>query len=699
MSADRFSGAVGSEGKIGNFIKGLSNKLFGSGKPENVQGETIDIPARVVTEGAVPTTDKKKGVMDKIKGFFGGGKAGEQEKPADEKAKAKKELIEKIGSANDIDGVKEILTSILGLKIIKEDSEKDLNKMMEYLESGEYDQVKTYFNEQRAFIEKSSFSKENKAVLDKFYAKAIEIADRMEGVGDDGLEVGEPVRKDIPRRGRRPSKEDLEPKVSRNEKSEPKKERENEGILDKYNLSDAYEIVKKMDENEIKKEWRAHPKLKIETSNKPVVIDEEVIKDYNELVAQYAIKENKEVPFFFVEDAENKRIVKIFIGEAKSYGSAELSPLTAKAKNGETFAAWWNGENKNKNLFNGKNGKFKVGMGHTHPKGYGPIFSNVGGGDFGLDYSSEFEFRSSALFAVNSCASNISFVGSPDTGLISATEVKKDGVIVFNPISVLAEKKAKEEKKEKGVKTKVDFFGSGSGKEGKEQKIDENEVEPVKIDEQTKEGIKKGLEKIKKNDEEAFWKIGGLANSFSKDERLFGDVFTKEWFDNYMKDIGIKYEEIEGIKTKDFMAVVKVAYEEVKGEKKDKKDQDKKPPDEPMIVGGGGSKKGKEKENDGWNERRENLIENVKKYISKNLNQDEKKFFFEIAESEFEYRPFAIFIEDMIKDKKMDKLSELRKYYKDTDDLKLSVGDMINKKTKNIKKKEEQSASRPKVTV
>ncbi|MBU4017388.1 hypothetical protein KKF69_08015, partial [Patescibacteria group bacterium] len=208
--------------------------------------------------------------------------------------------------------------------------------------------------------------------------------------------------------------------VEKKKQEEEAKKKENEKKTpvirslekDKDEVEDAYNIVANQDAEKIKEEWNGHQKLTISALNEPVVIDEEVIRDYNELVAQYAIKENKEVPFFFVEDTENKRIVKIFVGEAKSYGSTELSPITAKAKDGEIFADWWNGENNKKNLFNGKDGRFKVGMGHTHPKGYGPMFSNVGEGDFGLDYSSEFEFRSSALFAANPCASNISFVGS-----------------------------------------------------------------------------------------------------------------------------------------------------------------------------------------------------------------------------------------------------------------------------------------------
>lgn len=462
------------EGVLRGFAKNLGKK-FGIGKSEDEKKAEKDVKSQKseinnleneLKQAAIKgsSEEEKKKIQEKMdlakkkleeleakkKEIIK--KENEQEEPASEDYSKELDFIE---GAKNIDNMGNILESMFRKKMIKEEIVTEFNEKIRVgFSDGRYDDVIKDSNKEIGIIGQARISPEKKKVLVKFYEKVIEIAEGMKGGGGD---AGKSKK--------------AEPKFSRNEKPELKKERENKGTLDKYNLSDAYEIVKKMDENEIKKEWRAHPKLKIEISNKPVVMDEEVIKDYNDLVAQYAIKENKEVPFFFVEDTENKCIVKIFAGEAKSYGSAELSPLTAKAKNGEVFATWWNGENNKKNLFNGKNGKFKVGIGHTHPKGYGPIFSNVGGGDFGLDYSSEFEFRSSAIFAANPCASNISFVGSPDTGLIGAFEVKEDGVIVFNPIEVSEEDndKNKETQEQENGELPQKLDGeAGSGEKGNE---------------------------------------------------------------------------------------------------------------------------------------------------------------------------------------------------------------------------------------
>jgi hypothetical protein len=98
-------------------------------------------------------------------------------------------------------------------------------------------------------------------------------------------------------------------------------------------------------------------------------------------------------------------------------------------------------------MFDGKIGKYIYGIGHTHPPGYGPIFSNsnLQNSKFGDD------FYASSFYRGLPNASSLHIVGSPDMKLISAIEAKKDGVIAFHPIDVL-EKNKEISNNKKGLK-------------------------------------------------------------------------------------------------------------------------------------------------------------------------------------------------------------------------------------------------------
>ena len=62
--------------------------------------------------------------------------------------------------------------------------------------------------------------------------------------------------------------------------------------------------------------------------------------------------------------------------------------------------------------------------------------------------------------------------------------------------------------------------------------------------------------------------IGGFIGSFSNSEKLFKEDFSETQFNNFLKwNMDLEYEDIKNIPTKDFMKVLKEAYEEVKGEK------------------------------------------------------------------------------------------------------------------------------------
>ncbi len=221
---------------------------------------------------------------------------------------------------------------------------------------------------------------------------------------------------------------------------------------DKDGVEDAYNIVANQDTEKIKEEWKGHQKFTVSALNEPVVIDEEVIRDYKNIVLEKAKKTGNEVPFYFVEDRGGNRIIEIFVGEANSSGSADLNPTKFLNKNGIEFAKKLNEINTNNELYEGK-ARFLVGVGHTHPKGFGPIFSAAGEGDFGADYGTNLRLKQDPLYS--SHASSIEFVGAPDMGLLGAIEAKPDGAIEYHPINIseLKEQEISSQRKEPQEKT------------------------------------------------------------------------------------------------------------------------------------------------------------------------------------------------------------------------------------------------------
>lgn len=251
--------------------------------------------------------------------------------------------------------------------------------------------------------------------------------------------------------------------------------------LEKYGLSDAYDTVAQKNSEWIKKEWRAHPNLKIEISNEAVVIDEEVIRNYNELVVAKAKSSKNEIPFYFVKDKEKNRFVDLLVGEGFSTGRVSWDLFPAKYKDG---VEWRNAHEQRKNTDNYNEEKYIVAFGHTHPTGYGPIFSHIkGSGEFGADYNATMFYKNYKWGDHHGC--NFHFVGAPDLNSLGAIEAKENGVIVFHPIEVLGKEKPPKGKegdeKEKEIRVKMleDIFDpaeimSVTDKEGLKNLIREN---------------------------------------------------------------------------------------------------------------------------------------------------------------------------------------------------------------------------------
>lgn len=264
--------------------------------------------------------------------------------------------------------------------------------------------------------------------------------------------------------------------VEKDEQNKKKIETVDVHSLKEHGLSDAYEFVTRANKDQIKREWRAHPNLEIQTSNEPVIIDENVINDYNDLVVQQAKATNNEVPFNFIMNREKNRIVKLFVGEGTSSGSVGWDYRTPKAKEGLIFNTWATEQKRSQELYDGTKGKYMVGIGHTHPASYGPVFSNVGS-DFGYDYGATFRLWKGESAFGSHHGSNIHLLGAPYMGLLGAIEAKENGVVVFHPIRVSATETSSQQK--------IDIGAGESAKVEEELKI---QPEKENVDKEEKTG-------------------------------------------------------------------------------------------------------------------------------------------------------------------------------------------------------------------
>lgn len=93
-------------------------------------------------------------------------------------------------------------------------------------------------------------------------------------------------------------------------------------------------------------------------------------------------------------------------------------------------------------------------------------------------------------------------------------------------------------------------------------------AEIEEVNEEMKRKIRGALKKMKMLDKKTFNGMRDLIDNFSKSEKPSGNVLTKEWFYNNMKNMDLIYDEIKDYKTKDFMKALEEVYEEVKGEEK-----------------------------------------------------------------------------------------------------------------------------------
>ncbi|MCK4891868.1 MAG: hypothetical protein KAS78_04325, partial [Candidatus Pacebacteria bacterium] len=127
--------------------------------------------------------------------------------------------------------------------------------------------------------------------------------------------------------------------------------------------------------------------------------------------------------------------------------------------------------------------------------------------------------------------------------------------------------KQREEINEEDVQSAVDFIEDPLPIEMTE----EVNAEQEQLQEITKEMKRKIKESVKKSIEIEEFNISlieGFMENYSNSENLFGEDIDEKLFDNIIKEkIGVKFEEIKNIKTKEILIVLKEIFDDIKSEK------------------------------------------------------------------------------------------------------------------------------------
>ncbi len=198
-------------------------------------------------------------------------------------------------------------------------------------------------------------------------------------------------------------------------------------------IRDAYPIVEsairsgKIDE--LKKQWRAHTKLKVEIDPRPIRIEAHVLHLLTEQAKIGA--EHGEIPLYFLHMQDNQRDLGIirtaWAGLPEAHGSATFGgPHDYQLITARYTAASLQGS---------------CPLGHTHPLGYGPIFSHVeasainedGAPDTSADYhvvQSQANYTKSKLHLMVA----IDETGRPNLGVI---RIKGKHTIAYHPWEIV----------------------------------------------------------------------------------------------------------------------------------------------------------------------------------------------------------------------------------------------------------------------
>ncbi len=113
--------------------------------------------------------------------------------------------------------------------------------------------------------------------------------------------------------------------------------------------------------------WNADPNIRLEWSSAPVIVsqgafhkdarDNESLED----VADLADHKNREIPFTCIFDEPSLRVTRMLRGEVGSFGLCDWEAGTLLSQSRAAL----------------RQQKYRISLGHTHPKGYGAICSDV----------------------------------------------------------------------------------------------------------------------------------------------------------------------------------------------------------------------------------------------------------------------------------------------------------------------------------
>lgn len=190
-------------------------------------------------------------------------------------------------------------------------------------------------------------------------------------------------------------------------------------------LQDAHPIVdqaiRQGNIETLKRDWLAHQHLKVETSEEPIHIERHVIN-----MLEHQAKQGQqlgEIPLFFmmVPKDDHQIVRAVWQGNAGEYGSVKFGGMDPHFRNALGATLSHGGT---------------MPLGHTHPRGYGPIFSHVTSEDVGEDGRESADYNVAMTFEPFTHSPYHLMVamnprnGKPTLGVL---EVKKGHKVGYHP--------------------------------------------------------------------------------------------------------------------------------------------------------------------------------------------------------------------------------------------------------------------------
>ncbi|MBI4009681.1 MAG: hypothetical protein HY361_00605 [Candidatus Aenigmarchaeota archaeon] len=192
------------------------------------------------------------------------------------------------------------------------------------------------------------------------------------------------------------------------------------GLENAFDTVRQYEQANRLDG--LKTQWRAHPNLTIHTSNEAVKIAPSALDSYIEGAHRVTLDSGREVGIGYSCSLDGKTIAMIQPVVLGSYGSVDV--LSKKLYDNEFREIL-------EEIKVGSTDQRKAGYGHTHPRGFGPVFSLV---SHNLPYGNDWEIAHTTKTARQEWRdAPYHLMGAPFMNLFGVVEALPNGQAVYHP--------------------------------------------------------------------------------------------------------------------------------------------------------------------------------------------------------------------------------------------------------------------------